>query len=96
MTRTPAAWPKDDSSNAADFFDFQIFNRYKPISPRGQSMKLAIRTLVVVLALTGAAATTQTSSASTKNKVTSARTSMLPIPTCPPDDPNACGMAQGR
>jgi hypothetical protein len=59
-------------------------------------MKLAIRTLVVVLALSGAAATTQTSSASTQNKVTSARTSMLPIPTCPPDDPNACGMAQGR
>jgi hypothetical protein len=59
-------------------------------------MKLAIRTLVVVLALTGAAATTQTSSASTQNKVTAARTSMLPIPTCPPDDPNACGMAQGR
>lgn len=59
-------------------------------------MKLAIRTLVVVLALSGAAATTQTSSASTQNKVTVARTSMLPIPTCPPDDPNACGMAQGR
>jgi hypothetical protein len=59
-------------------------------------MKLAIRTLIAVLALTGAAATTQTSSASTLNKVTSARTSMLPIPTCPPDDPNACGMAQGR
>jgi hypothetical protein len=59
-------------------------------------MKLAIRTLVVVLALTGVAATTQTSSASTQNKVAAARTSMLPIPTCPPDDPNACGMAQGR
>ena len=59
-------------------------------------MKLAIRTLVVVLALSGAAATTQSSSASTQNKVTAARTSMLPIPTCPPDDPNACGMAQGR
>jgi hypothetical protein len=59
-------------------------------------MKLAIRTLVVVLALTGAAATTQTTSASTQNKVTSARTSMLPVPVCPPDDPNACGMAQGR
>ena len=59
-------------------------------------MKLAIRTLVVVLALTGAAATTQTSSASTQNKVVAARTSMLPIPVCAPDDPNACGMAQGR
>ena len=59
-------------------------------------MKLAIRALVVVLALTGAVATTQTSSASTKNKVTAARTSMLPIPMCAPDDPNACGMARGR
>jgi hypothetical protein len=59
-------------------------------------MKIAIRTLVVVLALSGAAATTQTSSASTQNKVTVARTSMLPVPTCAPDDPNACGVAQGR
>ena len=59
-------------------------------------MKLAVRTLVVVLALTGAAATTQTSSASTQNRVTAARTSMLPVPVCAPDDPNACGMAQGR
>jgi hypothetical protein len=58
-------------------------------------MKLLVRTLVVVLALAGAAAaTTQTSSASTQNKVTAARTSMLPIPSCPPNDPNACGMGQ--
>ena len=59
-------------------------------------MKLAIRTLVVILALSGAAATTQTSSAATQNKVTATRTSMLPVPVCAPDDPNACGMAQGR
>jgi hypothetical protein len=59
-------------------------------------MKLAARTLVAVLALTGAVATTQTPSASTQNKVNVAHVSMLPIPTCPPDDPNACGMAQGR
>jgi hypothetical protein len=58
-------------------------------------MKLAVRALVVILALTGAAAT-QTSSASTQKKVAAAQTSMLPIPVCPPDDPNACGMAQGR
>ena len=57
-------------------------------------MKIAIRTLVVLLALAGAAATTQTSAASTQNKVTPARVSMLPVPTCPPDDPNACGMGQ--
>jgi hypothetical protein len=59
-------------------------------------MKLVIRAFVVALVLTGVAATTQTSSASTQNKVTAARTSMLPVPTCPPDDPNGCGMAQGR
>jgi hypothetical protein len=55
-------------------------------------MKHIIRAFVVVLVLTGVAATTQTSSASTQNKVTAARTSMLPVPTCAPDDPNACGM----
>jgi hypothetical protein len=60
-------------------------------------MKSLIRAFVVVLVLTGAAATTQTSSASTtQNKVTAARVSMLPVPTCPPDDPNACGMGLGR
>jgi hypothetical protein len=59
-------------------------------------MKHIIRAVVVVLVLTGAVATTQTSSASTKNKVTAARTSMLPVPMCPPSDPNGCGMARGR
>jgi hypothetical protein len=59
-------------------------------------MKTVIRAFVVVLVLTGAAATTQTSSASTQNKVVVAKTSMLPVPTCPPDDPNACGMGLGR
>jgi hypothetical protein len=59
-------------------------------------MKHIVRAFVVALVLTGAAATTQTSSASAKNKVTVAKVSMLPIPMCPPNDPNACGMAQGR
>jgi hypothetical protein len=58
-------------------------------------MKHIVRAIVVVLALTGVVASTQTSSASTKNKVTVARTSMLPIPSCAPDDPNACGMGLG-
>jgi hypothetical protein len=57
-------------------------------------MKHIVRAAVVVLALTGAVATTQTSSLSTQNKVTIARTSMLPVPMCPPDDPNGCGMGQ--
>ena len=59
-------------------------------------MKHLVRAFVVVLALTGAVASTQFSSASSQNKVTVARTSMLPIPSCDPNDPNACGMAQGR
>jgi hypothetical protein len=59
-------------------------------------MKLAIRTLVVILALAGAASTTQTTFASSQNNVTAAGVSVLPVPTCPPDDPNACGMGLGR
>jgi hypothetical protein len=58
-------------------------------------MKHIVRAFVVVLVLTGAVATTQTSSASTHHKVTAARTSMLPIPSCDPNDPNACGMGRG-
>ena len=59
-------------------------------------MKHIVRAFVVVLVLTGAVASTQTSSASTPNKVTVAKVSMLPIPSCAPDDPNACGMGLGR
>jgi hypothetical protein len=59
-------------------------------------MKNLVRAFVVVLVLTGAAASTQTSSASTQNKVAATRTSMLPVPVCAPDDPNACGIARGR
>ena len=59
-------------------------------------MKHIVRAFALVLVLTGVAATTQISSASTQNKVTVAKVSMLPIPSCAPDDPNACGMAQGR
>lgn len=59
-------------------------------------MKHIVRAFVAVLVLTGAVASTQTSSASSKNKVTVAKVSMLPIPSCAPDDPNACGMGLGR
>jgi hypothetical protein len=56
-------------------------------------MKLIARAFVIVLVLTGVAATTQNSNASAaKNKVVASRTSMLPVPTCAPNDPNACGM----
>jgi hypothetical protein len=55
-------------------------------------MKHVVRAFVIVLVLTGAVATTQTSNASAKNKVVASRTSMLPVPMCAPNDPNACGM----
>jgi hypothetical protein len=55
-------------------------------------MKTIIRAFVVVLALTGAAASTQIASASAQTNVAAAKTSAMPIPTCPPDDPAACGI----
>ncbi len=59
-------------------------------------MKHIVRAFVVVLVLTGAVASTQISSASTQNKVAATKVSVLPIPSCAPDDPNACGMGLGR
>jgi hypothetical protein len=58
-------------------------------------MKHIVRAFVVALVITGAVASTKTTSAATPNKITAARTSMLPIPSCAPDDPNACGMGLG-
>ena len=55
-------------------------------------MKQLIRAFVVVLALPGAAASTQIATASAQTKVSAAKTSAIPVPTCPPDDPNACGI----
>ena len=58
-------------------------------------MKNIVRAFVVVLALTGAAASTQISSASAKTTVTASKTSAMPIPMCPPNDPNACNIHGG-
>lgn len=58
-------------------------------------MKNIVRAFVVVLALTGAAASTQITSASAKTTVTASKTSAMPIPTCPPNDPNACNIRGG-
>ncbi len=55
-------------------------------------MKNIVRAFVVVLALTGAAASTQITSASTLATVSAAKTSAMPVPMCPPDDPDACGI----
>ncbi|HWW23600.1 MAG TPA: hypothetical protein VNY78_06825 [Edaphobacter sp.] len=55
-------------------------------------MKIFVRAFVVVLALTGAAASSQIASASSQTKVAVAKTSAMPIPMCAPDDANACGL----
>ncbi|RXH58666.1 hypothetical protein [Granulicella sibirica] len=56
-------------------------------------MKIAIRAFVVVLALTGAAASTHISTAQQHTaKPLTTKSSAFPIPTCPPDDPNGCGI----
>jgi hypothetical protein len=103
MTPTPVVWVVDGRYIGAKLFlsESYIFLNLHLIDIRhyfkeAPSMKLTVRALIAILVLTGAAATTQTSSASTRNKVTAARASMLPVPVCAPDDPNACGMGRGR
>jgi hypothetical protein len=62
-------------------------------------MKTIVRAFVAVLVLTGAVATTQISSASTTTttaKLSVGKNSAMPIPMCPPDDPNACGMGSTK
>jgi hypothetical protein len=59
-------------------------------------MKLIVRAFVLALVVTGAAATTMTASTSTQNKVVATRVSLLPVPSCAPDDPNACGIGLGH
>ena len=52
-------------------------------------MKIIVRSFVVALALTGAIATTATTSKAT---VVTAKASAMPAPRCPLNDPNGCGM----
>lgn len=55
-------------------------------------MKIFVRSLVIALALTGAIATTYAKAPSATAKVSVSKTSAIPIPSCPPDDPNGCGI----
>lgn len=55
-------------------------------------MKNIVRALTVTLALTGFAATTQTS-VSTSKSITGKVNTVL-VPSCPPNDPNACGIGK--
>jgi len=56
-------------------------------------MKTIVRSFVVVLALTGAVATTAIPAASAKATVSAAKTSAMPQPRCPLNSPDGCGMA---
>ena len=58
-------------------------------------MKVIVRSLVVALAVTGAIATTYSNASSAKATVKVSKTSAVPVPTCPPDDPNGCGIGGG-
>lgn len=53
-------------------------------------MKIAVRALVVALALTGAAATASMNNSSSSSKPVVTRTSAYPVPTCYPGEPG-CG-----
>ncbi len=53
-------------------------------------MKNLVRAFVVALTVTGAVASAHTPNASATPTIT--KNSAMPIPCCPPDDPNACGL----
>jgi hypothetical protein len=58
-------------------------------------MNLVVRAFVVALALTGAVATAS-SNRTPATKPVLTRTSAMPIPSCPPNDPNACHINDGK
>ncbi|NYF78387.1 hypothetical protein [Granulicella arctica] len=53
-------------------------------------MKNIMRALVIALALTGAVASTHTSTASAQ--VVTSKLSAMPVPTCDPNGTDTCGM----
>jgi hypothetical protein len=55
-------------------------------------MKIVIRSLVIALAVTGAIATTSANGTTAKTTAIAGKTSAMPVPSCPPNDPNACGI----
>ncbi len=54
-------------------------------------MKNIVRAFVVALVLTSAAASAHKASAAPQPAI-SGTLSALPVPSCAPDDPNACGL----
>ena len=58
-------------------------------------MKNILSAFVVALTLTGATAFVNGPAAAKNDLIvfTSTKVSAFPVPTCPPDDPNGCGIA---
>lgn len=59
-------------------------------------MKIVVRAFVLVLTLTGVAATAASTNSSSSSKPVITRTSAYPIPSCPPHDPTGCGLNSGN
>jgi hypothetical protein len=55
-------------------------------------MKIIVRSFVVALALTGAIASSYAKAPSAAATVKVAKTSAMPAPRCPPNDPQGCGL----
>ena len=55
-------------------------------------MKNIVRAFVIALALTGAFASTHANASSAATTVSISKTSAMPIPSCPLNDPNGCGI----
>jgi hypothetical protein len=55
-------------------------------------MKIIVRTFVIALALTGAVATVHANGSTAATTVNAGKTSAWPVPSCPPNDPNGCGI----
>ncbi len=55
-------------------------------------MNVILRSLVIALAVSGAIATTYSSAAPAKATVRASKTSAMPVPRCPPGDPDGCGI----
>jgi hypothetical protein len=57
-------------------------------------MKMIVRTLALALVVTGAVASAHTNNSTSSVAGVGGRSTALPIPMCPPDDPNGCGIGQ--
>jgi hypothetical protein len=55
-------------------------------------MKIIVRSFVIALALTGAVATVHANGSTAATTVRAGKTSAFPVPSCPPNVPDGCGI----